>query len=130
MKSKLYGKSIYSISHLKCPRCHQGNLFISRNPYQLKYMLDMPDKCNICRQDFRFEPGFYSAALWISYPIVLVFILIICIILVAVLKISIVFSIIIMACILFLLQPLIMRYSRAILLNSFISYEAKFDPKK
>lgn len=90
----------------------------------------MPDKCNICRQDFRFEPGFYSAALWISYPIVLVFILIICIILVAVLKISIVFSIIIMACILFLLQPLIMRYSRAILLNSFISYEAKFDPKK
>jgi len=47
-----------------------------------------------------------------------------------VLKIPIVISIIIMTGILFLLQPLIMRYSRAILLNNFISYDAEFDPKK
>jgi hypothetical protein len=32
----------------------------------------MPERCSHCHQDFRIEPGFYSASLWISYPIVLI----------------------------------------------------------
>jgi len=90
----------------------------------------MPDKCSACGQDFRFEPGFYSAALWISYPIVVIIILIICLILIAAFKIPLIISLVIMAGILFLLQPLVMRYSRAILLNNFINYDESFNTKK
>src|SRR5689334_10589707 len=66
------GSKLFSITHLKCPRCQRGDLFSVSNSYNLKRMLDMPARCHVCHQDFKIEPGFYSGALWISYPIVVI----------------------------------------------------------
>jgi uncharacterized protein (DUF983 family) len=63
---------LYNIFSLKCPRCYQGNLFIKPGLLVFKSILKMPERCPHCNQDFRIEPGFYSASLWISYPIVLI----------------------------------------------------------
>jgi uncharacterized protein (DUF983 family) len=63
---------LYNIFALKCPRCYKGNLFTRPGLFVFKSILKMPDRCGHCNQDFRIEPGFYSAALWISYPIVLI----------------------------------------------------------
>jgi uncharacterized protein (DUF983 family) len=54
------GSKLYSIAHLKCPHCQEGNLFSVSNSYDLKHMLDMPDYCPVCHEDFKVEPGFYS----------------------------------------------------------------------
>ncbi len=60
-----------SVIRSKCPRCREGNLFSVSNPYNLKRVLDMPESCPACGQDFQIEPGFYSGAPFMSYPLVL-----------------------------------------------------------
>jgi uncharacterized protein (DUF983 family) len=117
------GKS-YSILRLKCPRCHKGNLFVSRNAYNLKRMLDMPDRCPVCNQDFRIEPGFYSGALWVSFPMVVLLGLPIWILVFFFIDLSFDMMFLLFGITIFGLQPVIMRYSRAIWLNVFV----KFDP--
>ena len=42
------GTKLYSVTHLKCPKCQQGNLFSVPDSYHLGKVLDMPDKCPIC----------------------------------------------------------------------------------
>lgn len=116
------GTKLYSILKLKCPRCHEGNLFNVSNAWNLKKMLDMPNRCPVCRQDFKIELGFYSGALWASYPIV---------VLMDLLLLSplffypeyLVLNIIVMAVVSLLLQPLIMRLGRAIWINIFVNYD-------
>src|SRR5690606_40640960 len=113
------GTKLYSILKLKCPRCQIGNLFCNPGFFVFSRVLEMPDKCPHCKQDFKLEPGFYTAALWISYPMVLL-------ILIPLMLLGIVlddmhsffkflYPIIVLFC--FILQIPIMRIARAILLN-------------
>lgn len=86
----------------------------------------MPQKCPHCHQDFKIEPGFYSAALWISYLIVvalLAFLLFLGYCLHEGLKVS--FGILVPAltALCFLLQVPVMRIARAILINMTIAYQ-------
>ena len=116
---------ISSIVHLKCPSCHEGNLFSVSNSYHFKTMLTMPDRCPVCHQDFKIEPGFYSGALWVSYPIVLVLLIPLSLTLLFQFQISIILALLFPLIMLFALQPLIMRFSRAIWINFFVSYKPR-----
>ena len=120
------GTQLYSIVHLKCPKCQDRNLFTHKNPYNFKYTLNMPDKCTNCGISYKFEPGFYSAALWTSYPIVILITGFLCVLFMVWLSISISISLVLIGIILLVLQPLIMRWGRAILVNNFIGYDAAF----
>lgn len=124
MKSLKKGTRIYSILKLKCPRCQEGNLFISANAWKLKTLLDMPDRCPVCRQDFVIEPGFYTGALWTSYPLVILSDLLVLTPLLFYPEyiIPIIVSMVLVS---LLLQPIIMRLGRAIWINIFV----KFDPR-
>jgi len=86
----------------------------------------MPDKCTSCGISYKFEPGFYSAALWTSYPIVILITAFLCVLFMVWLNISISISLVLIGIILLVLQPLIMRWGRAILINNFIGYDATF----
>jgi uncharacterized protein (DUF983 family) len=113
---------LYSIVHLKCPKCHEGDLFLESNAWNFKTMLDMPDKCKTCGQDFRIEPGFYTGALWVNYPLVIVSALILMIPTVfypdfLILNLS------IMVLVMLSLQPIFMRYGRAMWINIFVHYK-------
>lgn len=63
---------LHYIVKLKCPRCQKGDLFTNPGLLVFKDVLKMPERCPNCNQDFKIEPGYYSAALWISYPLVLI----------------------------------------------------------
>jgi hypothetical protein len=115
------GTKFYSIVKLKCPRCQEGNLFLVSNAWDLKKILDMPNRCPICHQDFRIEPGFYSGALWVSYPIVVIFTVILLYPLFIYPEFF-VLDLSIMALVLIGLQPIIMRWGRAIWINIFVHY--------
>ena len=117
------GSKIYSVTHLKCPKCQKGNLFSVPNPYNIKRVLDMPDTCPVCKQDFVKEPGFYLGALWISYPIVMTVLLLSGVLLYFITKLSFLYILFAAVAVLLVLQPLIMRYSRAIWINLFVDYE-------
>lgn len=117
------GDKTYSILHLKCPRCHEGNLFVKKNAYNFKNMLTMPKHCPVCKQSFEVEPGFYSGALWVSFPIIVLLALPFWAIMYFIPGFSFEWMFIMMSVYIFGLQPLVMRYSRAIWINVFVSYD-------
>jgi uncharacterized protein (DUF983 family) len=53
----------------KCPRCRQGNMFISGNPWKLKTTMKMNQACPVCGQPFNLEPGFYYGSSYVSYAL-------------------------------------------------------------
>ncbi len=51
----------------KCPRCGQGDLFESKNPYQMGKMMEMRRNCNVCDLRYEKESGFFYGAMYVSY---------------------------------------------------------------
>lgn len=116
---------LYSILYLKCPRCHEGEMFSSRNPYELGSMLNMPRQCLVCGQDFTMEPGFYSGALWTSYPFLIATFVISWLILFYAFGLSPSTTLLAGSLAAIALQPPIMRMGRAIWINIFVAYRGK-----
>jgi uncharacterized protein (DUF983 family) len=54
---------------LKCPRCDQGEVFESRNPYKPGKMMEMKRTCPNCGLRYEKESGFFYGAMYISYMI-------------------------------------------------------------
>lgn len=64
----LKGTKLYSVFTMKCPRCHEGPLFVSRAAYS-RNMGAMHKTCSHCGQRFEPEPGFYFGAAYVSYAL-------------------------------------------------------------
>ncbi len=62
------GSKLYSIFRMKCPRCHEGEFFVS-NPYDLKHAGEIHEKCSKCGLKYSKEPGFYYGAMYVSYAL-------------------------------------------------------------
>ncbi len=60
------GSKAYSIFGMKCPRCHEGDLF-ETGSFSFQKSFDMPEKCPNCGQAYFLGPGFYYGAMFISY---------------------------------------------------------------
>lgn len=54
---------------MRCPQCQQGHLFVDPNSYNPSTMSKMHDKCPVCGEDFKREPGFYFGAAYVSYAL-------------------------------------------------------------
>ncbi|WP_304231925.1 DUF983 domain-containing protein [Jiulongibacter sediminis] len=52
---------------LKCPRCNEGELFESKNPYQPGKMMTMHTHCSNCGLRYEKEQGFFYGAMYVSY---------------------------------------------------------------
>lgn len=116
---------LYSILHLKCPRCNEGNLFINKNAYSpLKESISMPVHCSSCGLKFEKETGFYYGAMYVSYA-VNVAISVALFLIYFVLFSQYPLHYFIIGDVLFILAtfPVISRISRAIWINFFYKYE-------
>jgi uncharacterized protein (DUF983 family) len=118
------GTKAYSVLRLKCPKCQEGNLFLTKNPYDLKKFIAMPDVCPVCKQDFKIEPGFYSGALWVSYPIIVLLLIPFAFGLMYYTNLALGWIFLFISFYTFGLQPLLMRWSRAIWINVFVQYDS------
>ena len=56
-----------SIFKFKCPKCRVGNLFLNNNPYKLRDLNKMHERCDNCNLKFSIEPGFFQGAAYVSY---------------------------------------------------------------
>lgn len=61
------GTKLYSIVNRKCPHCHEGEFFVTRNPYDLSRTGDLLGSCSVCHRKFEPEPGFYYGGMYVSY---------------------------------------------------------------
>jgi len=62
------GSKLYSIFNFKCPKCQEGEFFISQ-PYDLKKMGEIHDHCSECGLKYDKEPGFYYGAMYVAYAL-------------------------------------------------------------
>ena len=60
------GNKLFSILNLKCPRCHEGDLFHT-GTWSFQDIAGMPDRCPNCNLNYMPEPGFYYGAMFVSY---------------------------------------------------------------
>lgn len=51
----------------KCPRCRRGDMFVDKNPWNLKKTMKMNKTCSVCGQPFNIEVGFYYGSSYVSY---------------------------------------------------------------
>jgi len=117
---------VYSILNQKCPKCHQGNMFLDKNPYNLGKIYAMPDSCPVCGQSNLPEVGFWWGAMYISYGIT-----------VALSVVCVLFFWLVLgwsdwavlggnAAVMILILPIVFRYSRAVWFNMFVRFDDKY----
>ena len=119
----------------KCPRCRKGNLFTSRNPYNLKKITEMPEACPVCGQVTELEVGFYYGTGFVSYALSILFSIISLLLWIGTIGISLKDNRIfwwlgINIVLTILIQPLLMRLSRSVWIAFFVKYEGKTARRK
>jgi len=107
---------------LKCARCHQGDLFVSKSSYNLSNFSKMYKRCPHCGLVYEPEAGFYYGAMFLSYAIGVVFSLLLFCILNMLVGIDTLWSFIIVAVTWIGLSPYLFRFSRALWLGLFVNY--------
>lgn len=119
------GTKLYSIIKLKCPKCQEGNLFLTQNPYNLKMFDKMPERCPVCGEDFVRESGFYWGAMMVSHATTTLIAVIVHAIVYYFAGWEIAPNVISIVTVILLLFPIVFRNSRAIWINIFVNYDVK-----
>jgi uncharacterized protein (DUF983 family) len=57
--------SALALLDLRCPRCHEGKMFTT-SALSTRFA-HMPEHCPVCGQAYEPEPGFYWGAMFVSY---------------------------------------------------------------
>lgn len=131
--TKLQGKPnlILSLLRCKCTRCRRGDMFQTSNPYKLKSFMKMNERCPVCGQPLDMEPGFYYGTNMISYGLAVLLSVITFFTWWAIIGFSLQDSrffwwIGFNALLLLVLQPPLMRLSRAVWLSFFVRYSPRW----
>jgi uncharacterized protein (DUF983 family) len=112
----------------RCPRCREGKLF--KNPLTIRFNrnMQMHEKCPVCSQPTDLEVGFYYGTSYVSYVIALLLSVVYFILWLLTIGFS--FQdkrfltwIISNSVLLIVLQPWLMRFSRALWLSWFVRYD-------
>jgi uncharacterized protein (DUF983 family) len=64
----LKGTKLYSILFNKCPRCQEGDFFVTSHIFT-KNFDKMHKECPICGEKYTPEPGFYFGSAYVSYAL-------------------------------------------------------------
>ena len=115
--------AIYSVLNNKCPHCHQGQFWKTNNPYDLKDFAKMNDRCPVCNEDFRREPGYYFGATYVSYGLTVGFGLLMYVILGWYFNMDTIPFLLCFSILLIVLLPLFYRYARLIWIHMFVKYK-------
>lgn len=129
---------LWSIVTLRCPRCRRGDLFKNKSPYKkitISHMVGMHHRCPVCHQKFNLEPGFWFGTIYVSYAIAVLIstISFFCWWLVVGISTSdnrILYWLMFNSILIILLEPWLMRLSRAAYLYFFIKYNKNYENER
>ena len=117
------GMKLYSILFGACPKCHQESMYVNKNPYALSETLKIYDRCSHCNTKYRMEPSFFYGSMYVSYGVGIGFAVAAFITSYLIFETSLVIAFIAIVVTLIALMPFIMRVSRNIWINLFMSYD-------
>ena len=108
---------------MKCPRCHNGDFFVSHS-YDLGKVGDIHEHCSSCGLKYEKEPGFYYGAMYVAYALgVALFVTLWTVFNLFFEDLAAGFQITIIVLAVILLGPAMYALSKIIWANMFISYD-------
>jgi uncharacterized protein (DUF983 family) len=116
---------IYSVVTGTCPVCHTGKMYEISNAYKFSTTLKMHKRCAHCNTKFKIEPSFFYGAMYVSYPVGIIFASITFVISFYFIELGRLTSFIVIALILLILLPVILRLSRNIWINFFFKFDVE-----
>tara|TARA_R110002049_G_scaffold180788_2_gene347805 strand:- start:1673 stop:2074 length:402 start_codon:yes stop_codon:yes gene_type:complete len=123
------GMKLYSILFGACPKCHQESMYVNKNPYVLSEVIKMHETCSHCKTKYQIEPSFFYGSMYVSYGVGIAFAVAAFIISYNILESSLTTAFIAIVITLIGFMPVIMRLSRNIWINLFLSYDKKLTNK-
>jgi uncharacterized protein (DUF983 family) len=123
------GSKLYSILFGVCPKCHNESMYLEKNPYYITETLKIHDHCSHCKTKYRLEPSFFYGSMYVSYAVGVAFAVASFVITHLFIGTSLMTSFYAIVGTLILFMPVIMRLSRNIWINMFMSYDPELDSK-
>lgn len=118
--------SVFSgIVGLKCPQCHEGDLFKSNGLYTINGMGDMYDRCPKCNLKYEQEPGFWWGSMYLNYGFSVAIALPTFVIFKLLFGLSFYGSVAMAGLMVFLMIPVVFRLGRSTWLYWFGSYKSR-----
>lgn len=123
------GNKIYSIFKGSCPKCHEESMYKNKNPFVLTETLKMYEHCSNCNTKYKIEPSFFYGSMYVSYGVGIAFAVAAFVISYIIIgtSLNIAFGAIVGTMVICL--PIILRLSRNIWINIFMSYDKSLAKK-
>lgn len=117
------GSKLYSILTGSCPRCQKESMYLDNNLFHLNKILKMNEHCSHCGLKYQLEPSFFYGAMYVSYGLNVAIGVAAFVIAFLLFKASIGVAFVAIVASIILMYPVVMRLSRSIYINMFVSYE-------
>ncbi len=124
------GSKIYGIVTGVCPKCHNESMYKNSNPYAVFQLFQMHERCSHCNTKYKIEPSFFYGSMYVSYGVGIAFAVLAFVISYLVLESTLNEAFIAIVATMFALYPIIIRISRNIWINIFMSYNKELDKVK
>nr|WP_315175678.1 DUF983 domain-containing protein [uncultured Flavobacterium sp.] len=119
------GSKLNSILTGTCPKCQYESMYEDKNPLNLSKVLKMNETCSHCGLRYQIEPSFFYGSMYVSYALNVAVGVAAFIISYVIFSTSIKNSFFIIIASLLVLFPWVLRWSRNIYINLFVSYDPK-----
>ena len=123
------GSKLYSIVTGTCSKCQKESMYEDKNPLHLTKVLKMNDHCSHCGLKYLIEPSFFYGAMYVSYGLNVAVGIAAFIVSFVFFQTTIEQSFIAIVVALIILFPFVLRLSRNLYINMFISYDPKAGQK-
>jgi uncharacterized protein (DUF983 family) len=117
------GSKLNSILTGTCPKCQNESMYLDKNPFHLGSILKMNENCSHCGLKYQIEPSFFYGAMYVSYGLNVAIGIAAFIVSFIFLHTSIKTSFITIIATLIVFFPIVLRWSRNIYINMFVSYD-------
>ena len=119
------GSKLYSILTGTCPKCQQESMYLDKNTLHLNKLLKMNEHCSHCGLRYEIEPSFFYGAMYVSYGLNVAIGIAAFIVSFVILKSNLKEAFIAIIASMIILFPLVLRWSRNIYINIFVSFDKK-----
>lgn len=120
------GSKLYSILTGTCPKCQKESMYFDQNPLHIGNVLKMNEKCSHCGLKYQIEPSFFYGAMYVSYGLNVATGIAAFIVSYLIFNSSLKVAFISIITSIVLLFPFVLRWSRNIYINMFVSYDPNF----
>jgi uncharacterized protein (DUF983 family) len=121
------GSKIFGIVTGVCPKCHNESMYKNKNPYAIFQLFEMYERCSHCNTKYKIEPSFFYGSMYVSYAVGIAFAVMAFIVTYLLLESSLKIAFIAIVVTLIVFYPVIIRVSRNIWINIFMSYDKALD---